>query len=354
MNRWRNRAIIFFKRSFFLPRNQRRLMALISATLLSLFLAEAVVRLGGFDWRLIKKMLYYQMADRPTHQADPNPEIIFRLKPGNADYGARVNGYVVHINALGSRDPERPAAKPPGLFRIICVGGSNVYGMGLQDRATWPAQLEVRLNRDRPGRYEVWNFGTSAYVPMQMAALAKEKAEEIHADLIVFALSNGGAPAFLWGKPPAPIFQRAPDYWRALFDAEGCLIGPESISAETRYALIRHVRLYRLAAAYYAAERERCTWAYSQLHEKRSIARTKELYDWCKKHGVKICLFLYPGTLKNGFDYSSYYRGIDVPVLSLAEPGLPPEYYNVHPPAHVMTWYADRLGSWLLAEGLAD
>ena len=323
---------------------------LIGATIFAVVLAEIIVRGFAFDWRLINKMLYYQKADWPSHEADPNPQIIFHLKPGTYDYGERAHGYKVHINAFGARGPERSATKPPGVFRIFCFGGSNVYGSGLNDDKTWPAQLEARLNRDEPGRYEVWNFGTSAYVPMQMVALAKKKAEEFKPDLIIFAVSNGGAPAFLYGASPAPFFNRHPQLWRDLFTPPDCLVGPKEWSPEFRLALVHWVRLYRLAAAFFAAEKG-CTWVFSATHEARNVRMAREFFEWTNGR-AKVCVFLYPGTMKKDFDYGPYYRGSNVPTLTLADPGMPPEYYDVHPPAYVMAWYADRLAEFFRQQKL--
>jgi hypothetical protein len=352
MNRWRIRAINFFKRFFLLPRSRRRIYVLLGATLFALLAAEMVVRIFAFDWRLINKMLYFQMADRPSHQPDPNPDIIFRLKPGDYDYTGGPHGYRVHINAYGARGPEHPAKKPAGLFRILCFGGSNVYGAGLKDSTTWPVLLEKRLNRDEPGRYEVWNFGTSAYVPLQMATLAREKVELLQPDLVVFAISNGGAPAFLFGQSPAPLFDQNPEFWRRLLGSPHCLIGPQSWSVDARLMLIRWLRLYRLAAAYHAAN-QGCSWVYSGLHEIRNVNRSVEFYQWVQKR-AHLCIFLYPGTIKKNFDYDPYYVALKVPALSLAEKGLPTEYYNVHPPEYVMVWYADRLAKFLREKGLLE
>jgi len=64
-------------------------------------------------------------------------------------------------NALGFRDEEIALPKPPGRYRIVCVGGSATVE-GLRNDYTYPAQLE-RLLRERldSDRIEVINAGVT-------------------------------------------------------------------------------------------------------------------------------------------------------------------------------------------------
>jgi hypothetical protein len=46
-------------------------------------------------------------------------------------------------NSLGYRNDEFPAKKPEGVFRIVLLGGSSTYNIGITDNdKTWAAQLE--------------------------------------------------------------------------------------------------------------------------------------------------------------------------------------------------------------------
>jgi len=101
---------------------------------------------------------------------EPHPFLSFTLKPGssrqapaNAKPGKR---FSFHINSLGFRGKEITKAKPDGVTRILCVGGSTTYGTGAtNDTLTYPARLERMLNKAAPaGRvYEVVNCGTVGY-----------------------------------------------------------------------------------------------------------------------------------------------------------------------------------------------
>ena len=45
-----------------------------------------------------------------------------------------------------------------------------------------------------------------------------------------------------------------------------------------------------------------------------------------------------------------YLRGLDLPIIDLTADGLPDEYRDIHPPAAVIEWYADRIAEALKAE----
>jgi hypothetical protein len=63
------------------------------------------------------------------------------------------------INSLGYRSPETTVAKPPGVVRVVCIGGSTTV-QGPTNEDTYPAHLERKLRAALPGRVvEVLNLG---------------------------------------------------------------------------------------------------------------------------------------------------------------------------------------------------
>ncbi len=56
-----------------------------------------------------------------------------------------------HTNNFGFRDRDIQLPKPPGLFRILCIGGSTTEE-GLTNDATYPKFLEQALREAFPGR----------------------------------------------------------------------------------------------------------------------------------------------------------------------------------------------------------
>jgi hypothetical protein len=65
-------------------------------------------------------------------------------------------------NSLGFRDEEHVQEKPPGTFRIVALGDSFTYGVGVEFADTYLVRLERLLNT-RPGsRVEIIKLGIPA------------------------------------------------------------------------------------------------------------------------------------------------------------------------------------------------
>ncbi|MBI5367319.1 MAG: SGNH/GDSL hydrolase family protein [Planctomycetes bacterium] len=74
----------------------------------------------------------------------------------------------ITINSLGFRGQEIAAVKPPGTFRIVCLGGSTTFGHAVGDEGTWCALLEARLAAAYPlRRFEVVNAGVPGYTTFE-------------------------------------------------------------------------------------------------------------------------------------------------------------------------------------------
>ena len=95
------------------------------------------------------------------HIADP--VCGYRLKPNQQGY---VLASLAHINRWGYRGKDWPLEKPAHTVRIAVVGASLAFGHGIEDDATYAAQLEKILNNSRKEGdpwYEVLNFGIPGY-----------------------------------------------------------------------------------------------------------------------------------------------------------------------------------------------
>lgn len=320
---------------------------LLISIMIGLFLAEGVVRVVRVDWNYIHKRLYYQMVDLPSHQPDPDPQLLYRLKPGYFDYGK----YAVNINSLGFRGPERPMVKPDGGIRIICVGASNVYGIGLQDIQTWPAQLELKLAGQLAKDVEVWNLGTPGYVGSQMAAIAREAIERFDPDLILIALSNLGAPPFLGDTPVEDYFNADPEFWRKFFPP-AYLNSASWLSMKAKLRLVSRVHILRyLLVAHLRINNEQWSWRSGDLTEEENVGQVRSLLSSYEKKG-KIALVLCPHESCQPIKQEPYYVGLSIPVLTLKAEGLPEEFTLIHPPAQVMHWYGSQIADWLIQNKL--
>ena len=129
-----------------------RVLALGVASLLALVAGELIVRLLNVGPEIIP--VYAE-----NFKLSDNPELRYELVPGSQYLGGA-------INADGMRDRHYAVDKPPGVFRIACLGDSICFGYDVQANETIAGRLEEYLNRyyASPGHsFEVLNFGVTGY-----------------------------------------------------------------------------------------------------------------------------------------------------------------------------------------------
>lgn len=81
--------------------------------------------------------------------------------------------FEVRLNSQGFRDREFRREKPPGVRRILLIGDSFVYGVGVEEELAIPNRLETQLNRSGQHRYEVFNLGIPGANPTGYADVAR-------------------------------------------------------------------------------------------------------------------------------------------------------------------------------------
>ncbi len=136
----------------------------------------------------------------------------------NRAYTYRKEGFAHNtINSLGMRDRERTVAKPPGTYRIAVVGDSLTEAEQVAFDKTYCSVLEKMLNAEGGGRkFEVLNFGVSAYSLGQEYLRLKDFALRFQPDLTIVA-TRSGAILYMGPNPrlgffnARPIFGIAPD-----------------------------------------------------------------------------------------------------------------------------------------------
>jgi len=100
------------------------------------------------------------------------------------------DGGVVLINSLGFRGPEVSLRKPPGTRRVIVVGDSYVFGIGVDAERTFPALLARHLNASRRETWEVINLGVNSYSTDQELILFSEVGPQLEPDVVVLVVCD--------------------------------------------------------------------------------------------------------------------------------------------------------------------
>ena len=111
----------------------------------------------------------------------PHRRLRYGLVP-NVDY----YGWF-RINSHGFRGREFPMDKAPGVFRIICLGGSTTFDTGSVGTARpWPEVLEAELRRGSSAQsVEVLNLGIGGATSLDSLIDLQTRAMAFHPDLVI-------------------------------------------------------------------------------------------------------------------------------------------------------------------------
>jgi lysophospholipase L1-like esterase len=94
-------------------------------------------------------------------------------------------GVPVAFNSLGLRDAERTPQPAPGALRILAIGDSVTFGMGVAQEQTYPRQLESLLSRERGAPVEVLNMGMPGYNTRHQLAQLRELGLSLQPKIVV-------------------------------------------------------------------------------------------------------------------------------------------------------------------------
>lgn len=118
----------------------------------------------------------------------PSWETHHRLKPRQTVEGRSPGGQeIVEIrtNSLGIRGPEPQIPKPPGVFRIVCLGSENVFAAEVPQQDTFCVRLQESLTGRGHKRVEVINAGIPGFCPLLSCLQVKHSLLSLQADLFV-------------------------------------------------------------------------------------------------------------------------------------------------------------------------
>jgi lysophospholipase L1-like esterase len=163
-----------------------------------------------------------------------------------------LQGVTMTFNSIGMRDQEPRVPKPPGVFRILCLGDSHTAGPGVTDDAVYPARLRAML-AGQP--IDVVAAGVGGWNTVAEARFLARHVDGLDPDLV--------ALLYVVNDPePTEAFDRSKR--------------PSGWSAAVYRALVLHSRLFEWVAHVYqtqiappdAATLERVFW----LRQKGALA----------------------------------------------------------------------------------
>jgi lysophospholipase L1-like esterase len=279
----------------------------------------------------------------------------------------------VHVNALGLRDEEIPREKPLGTKRVLCLGDSFTFALGVRLEDLYSKQLERRLEVAAPGHlFEVVNGGVAGYNTRQELIFFLTLGRELDPDLVVLG--------FYWNDlvgnaEPLPDLATTPRIAEA-----GPPIATENphhwIPAPLRNALRKSVLLYlavtgaKTAVAlvssptdpYSVVQRALLTGDAGTLapYWEEAAVRLRQMADAARDRGVPVILLVFPGENEVRRDYPDLvfaqklreiWASTGFPIIDLLplyraslrageNPFLP---YDLHPNAVGMRIAADQL-----------
>ena len=249
--------------------------------------------------------------------------------------GARAPGYApLHtgrrdrqpINALGYRDLDRAQPKPPGVRRVVCLGDSFTWGVGVQWDDAWPQRIERSLSRTRGERWEAVNLAEPGMNTVQEASRLESEGFGYGPDVVVvgFVLNDSE-------DEDAAEARRASDWAEEQHREPGAL---EALL--DRSALVRVVRT-RVSAT--IENRRRITGyrsMYSDSYKGWTAAKAalQAMGGMCRAHGVPFVVVIFP-LFANPLDDGYPFAELHARVASAAEQAgakvldLLPRYRNV-------------------------
>lgn len=159
----------------------KRAIAIILAIIVIFAILEAGTRL------FYDPVIYGSINMLPT---TPNAYYMYQMKP-NLSPVHKASSDMPRPSMTTNQDGFRTAGitvkKPPGAFRILCLGDSVTFGGGeISDNETYPYYLKWKLYWDHPGRaIQVINAGCPGYTSVQGLEVLKRKGLAYDPDLII-------------------------------------------------------------------------------------------------------------------------------------------------------------------------
>lgn len=156
----------------------------------------------------------------------------------NPDTAATVS---LRTNSLGLRGADVVQPKPPGVFRVVCLGDEIVFAPDVDEARTFVKRLESHLQQQTAARVEVINAGVPAYCPLLSALQFRQSLLGLQPDLVIchFDMSDV-ADDYRYrrhtriGPGGVPMSCAHPDFERLVADSEK--------SGWSKFVLVRRLK----------------------------------------------------------------------------------------------------------------
>jgi len=196
-----------------------------------------IILVGEIGMRVYLKVVYEPSAGDPLHddiELLQDSDRVYALKP------TKTNG----LNSAGFRGREFSTNKPTGIYRVVMLGDSIIFGTGIGSNETIPYFLEKLLS-DTEGTiaYEVYNLGISGYNSSQELATLRELGFSYQPDLVILNICQNDSDPIkeVW---KAGLVQRA--RIRSLRDINlRTILGASYFLTFVKNNLVEVIRKYR-------------------------------------------------------------------------------------------------------------
>jgi len=193
-------------------------LASVLVTLLFLEIAARIYLVHfASEPRFLSYASYGQLLDRYGSETEQGAALKQVYSPHRYLGFYPTPGYVWgenHHNSLGYRGDEFPIEKPPGEFRIVCLGGSTTYTSDVGDPAlAYPAQLQAALHERGASEVRVINSGAESWTSWESLINFELRVLDLDPDLIiVYHAINDAHARFVW---PPEAYRGDNSGWRA-------------------------------------------------------------------------------------------------------------------------------------------
>jgi len=218
---------------------------------------------------------YFEESERYNLMKEADKDLVFRHTPG---IKGTYFGVEVETNDLGMRD--RPIElKKEGEIRVLTLGDSVTFGVGVKEPETFPRRLEANLNGNSNGVVRIINAGVGGYNTQQEWGFLSLKGEDIAPDIVVLLYVYND---FEVNKGPYD-----PRNWMSIENKSP----PQVISV-----LLGRIWLYRLMTFtlnYSGRTGADITGLQESEGWQESMDSLGKIADWCARQEIPFVVFVY-------------------------------------------------------------